>query len=369
MKTFSLNNGDEFDSYAASVWRAIQKNERYFKYFNKDKWQEAVHRTYVIALDKRNQQYEDIVPYIKNLARNVLKTKTDAVVGLTTEEGEISPIFSGPDMQSFIDTDNIDSHIEIQDKFKELYLLDKESFMKLKNLFLIDEASELKKMRNLRVRNQKMSNEFMDLVDKYGYGTTFQVLHHFFTKLPQMINDTGHYDIKEIKLKKPNVLLLEKIPSVPTIYDKNGLGYKIDKTNLRMDINPDYIKWSTGETSATVFKVDISEYINYMYEEVFVEEGVNTKHIEWCGDKYKVTTPADVTHIGLDREKFISQVRAELIINLLGNSLGQIVALSPDSIYFKPSRSFSYKTIRVKFISGKIFDLPVSVYQRKKVLH
>lgn len=376
MITFSLNDISASDAYAMNVWKTINENLGYFKKFNTTRWEEAVHKTYITALDHRDDSYgRNILPYIKKLARTILKEKQkESAYGVYTDEGEISPVYHS--LRDYIDTDNMDGADELKDIYKELYLLDPESFMHLKILFVYDDVTEIENLKDLRLRNNPLGAEFRRLIAKYGADFTFRVLYDFYQELPQLcaVRETGL--TKEIEMKEGNYLMLDKLPDTAIIQDSKGFYHYIDKNTLTMAkdtgsssefSNPDYFKWDIiGSSVCDILKIDISGYMDYLYQEVFVEEGVSTKHITWCGDKYKLTTPGGVPHVGLERDKYMSIVRIELILNLLANNVGSIVALSPDSVYIKPTRSFKYDRIRLKMKTGRVMDLPITIHIKKR---
>lgn len=367
MLTFSLNDVDGSDSHAVLVWETIRNNLGYFKKFNHDRWEEAVHKTYITALEHRNSTYGDnILPYIKKLARTILQVKMkESSYGVFTDEGEISPTFAV--LKGYIDTDSIDGSDELKDVYKELYLLDSESFMKLKSLFIYNDEKELRKLKDLRIKNQRLNTELRNLVSKYGADFTFRVLYEFFEELPKLkaVRQTGL--TKEVVIKKGNLGVLDKIPDTPLIVDSNGDYHYIDKTTLTMRNNPDFFKWDLiGSSLCDILRVDISPFMEYMYEQVFVDMGVNTRHITWCGDKYSLTTPSGEVYLGLEKDKFISVVRIELILNLMMNNVGAVIAISPDNIYIKPTRAFKFDKIRTKSVQGKIIDLPIDIHIKKR---
>lgn len=368
MITFSINQSNNSDKYAILVWQTINENLGYFKTFNGERWEEAVHRTYELALRSKDDRYEDIAPYIKKLARTVLKVKTkESAFDIMNEDGDISPVFAT--LRDYIDTDNVDVINEIKDTFKELYLLDEESFLKLQNLFKYNEVTDIPNMKEIRIKNQKLNDEMFTLVRKHGVELTFGTLSDFLKELPMLISERQTNLTKEVNVKQGNFSVLDKIPDTATIQDSEGNYHYIDKNTLTMEQNPDYLKWDiVGSSVSTcdILKIDISPFMSYMYEEVFVDPGVSTRHIKWCGNKYKVTTPAGAVHIGLDRDKFISVARIELIVNLMMNNIGSVVAISPDNIYIKPIRTFQFDKMRLKFQNGKVIDLPITVHIKKR---
>lgn len=367
MISFSLNTVSGSDAHSALVWDTINSNLGYFKKFNNDRWEEAVHKTYIAAIHHKDSSYGDnVLPYIKKLARTVLKVRSnESSFGVYTDEGEISPIFST--LREYIDTDNLDGVEELKDIFKELYLLDSESFMRLKLLYSYNDVSDIEDVKEIRIRNKKFNEEFNSILVKYGSDFTFKALYDFFEELPKLVavRDTGL--TKEITLKAGNFSVVEKIPDTPLIQDSDGNYHYIDKNTLTMAKNPDYFKWDIiGSSFCDILKIDIEPFISYMYEEVYVDEGVSTRHITWCGNKFKLLTPGGISHIGLDQDKFLAIVRIELILNLMMNNVGSIIALSPDNIYIKPTRAFQFDKIRLRFKTGKIIDLPITTHIRKR---
>lgn len=370
MIAFSLNGVRGADAYSVTVWNVINDNVRYFKKFNGDRWYEAVHRTYMFALEHRNDKYDDILPYIKKLARTILSVKErESSFGIVTDDGEIAPVFSV--LRDTIDTVGVaiavDGMDEIKGVFKELYLLDPESFVKLKALYNYDEPKEITGIKGLRIKNQKMNIGLRDLTAKYGSDYTFKALYEFFAELPALCEVRQTNLTKEVVLKPSNHSVIAKISDEPLIRDSSGNEYSIDKNTLTMDGNPDYMKWDTANTAlCDILRIDISAFMNLMYEEVYVDEGVNTRHITWCGDRYRLETPGGVPHICMDREKFLSLVRNELILNLLSNNVGSLIAVSPDNVYVKPARAFQFDKVRLKFTNGKLLDLPIHLHIKKR---
>lgn len=366
MISFSVNTDYFSDEYALVVWGKIQDNLGYFKKFNGANWEEAVQRAYIHALVKRKDDiHTEILPYIKNLARNILRTTSREFSNDTVnEKGDIAPVFSG--LQDHIDTTNLDGDNQLVSTLKELYLRDEKGFMALQNVFSYDDVGDIANLKAVRIKNTYLKNEIYALVLAHGVEYFFRVLNKFFYDLPKLTTIRVTGKTKEVTLKEPNFDLLDKIPDTPTIRDKSGKNYFIDKTTLTMHRNPDYFDWDVlGISMCDILKIDLEPFMSYIYEEVFVDEGISTRHISWCGEKYRVTTPGGVSHVSIDREKFINSARIELILNLISSNVGSILALSPDNLYVKPTRAFKYDKVRLRFQTGKIMDLPISVYKRR----
>ena len=361
MLTFSVNKNLGKETYIIKVKEAIDKNINYFKKFNGAEWEEAVQRTFITALQNQNEAYEDIEPYIKNLARNVLKTQSqENPYDMITEDGEVSYPYLG--LVSFIDEGIFVDNKEVEDTFKELYLLYKEDFLKMGAIFNQESFD-----RHEVVRNQKLIDKIRVLEAKYSAKDIVSLLSVFLSKLPEYTHQKYTETIKtvEMKVRKPDTI--ENLPDIPTISNKKGKYIGIDKATLTMEEDPDYIEWTTiANTSCNVMKVDITPLMDYMYKQIFVPQGVNTKHIEWCGDMYKVITPSGEGFVNIDREKFMQRVRADLVENFIESKIQYIIALSPDSIYIKPSRIITYDYIRLVLFTGRVIDLPVSMHIRNR---
>lgn len=365
MLAFSINNEDN-DGYSTRVMNAINKNISYFKKFNPN-WEEAVQRTFIAAVDHRNNNYEDIEPYIKKLARTIMRTKeVETPHDVYDDSGEVSYVFTV--LSNTINEDNLIDRSEITGVFKELYLLHQDDFLKLQNVFKYDDVTDITDLKNFVVKNAFIKAEFSKLVKKFGGGLVFKVLYDFLKDLAQYTTTRSSSKIRDIVLKESNYAMLSKLPDVPCIVGADGALHQIDKNSLGMNINPDYIKWDVVfKTSCDVLKIDISPLMDYVYQEVFVEQGVNTRHIQWCGEKYKLTSPGGYVTLCVDRTKFIAIVRAELILNLLMNNINTVIALSPDSIFIKPNRALQLETLRLRMVTGKVLDLPVSIHLKKRL--
>lgn len=366
MITFSLN-ASKNDAYSAKIWDSISRNIRYFKKFNVN-WEEAAQRTYIACLDNQDSRFDDLDPYVKKLARNIMKIKQQETPhDMYNERGDVSYVFNSLST-SINDADIVDKVVveAIKDKFRELYLMDEEEFIKLRALFVYDLSHE--KLKEFGVKNSLIKSEFSRIVQKYGSNIVFYALYDFLKELASKNVLKNGTKIRELQLKEGNYTYIDRIPDTPQIRAKCGGLFAVDRNTLEMGINPDYVSWETVfKTSCDILKIDISPLIDYMYTEIFVEEGVDTKHIKWCGSKYKLTSPGGYTTISVERNKFLSLVRAELILNLLMNNIVTIIALSPDSVYLKPTRATQLEALRLRLAVGKVIDLPVSIHIKNRL--
>ena len=362
MLTFSVNKGEGKENYILKVTEAIQRHINYFKKFNGPDWEEAVQRTFITAIQNQNDDYDEIDPYIKNLARNIMKTQSlENPYDIITEDGEVSYPYLG--LVSYIDEGIFTDNKEIMDSFKELYLLYKEDFLKIGTLLHQEHID-----KHESVKNDEIVERIKLLAAKYGARDVVTLLSAFLSKLPEFTKHRYTESIKtiEMRVRKPEVL--DNLPDIPTIKDNEGNYIGIDKITLTMDTDPDFIKWDTiAKTSCNIMKIDITPLMDYMYRQVYVPQGVNTKHIEWCDDMYKVTTPSGESFVNMNRDKFMNRVRVDLIENFIDSKIQSIIALSPDSVYIKPSRVLMYDYIRLILFTGKTIDLPVILHIQNRV--
>ena len=213
MISFSLNVRN--DDYSTKVYDAIQRNINYFKKFNPVDWEEAVHRTFLYAIEHQDDKYTDIEPYIKKLARFIMQDNLkDIPHAVTNEDGEVArnyvSLVETPD-SVFADKE------EVYKVFKELYLLDKEDFCKLKAVYL--PTTDSKKIdKDSMITNQAIKAKIVTLIKRYSSEVVFGLLYDFFTDLMKEGSLVrSEKVIKEIVVKESNFNLLDKIPDIPTI--------------------------------------------------------------------------------------------------------------------------------------------------------
>lgn len=366
MLTFSVNGIEGNTKYAEKVRITIDKNIRYFKKFNGERYSEAAQKAYMAALKHQKDEYEDLTPYIKKLARTILRVNEYEIPhSSVSDSGEVAYVFAS--LTEEIPMDSFHKVEELFEKFQELYLIDEVEFKKLDNLFKYDDVSDIQDKSQFEIRNDVLKSGFIALQQTYGPKLVYTALYDFFNDLDRMVKPRDEEQILEVNLREADFKYVSKLPDTPQIVDEYGKEYGINRVTLDMPVNIDYLKWDVNfSTNTNILKIDITPLIDYMYNEIFVSPGVTTKHITWCGSKYKLTTPGGYTTIGTDRNKFMSIVRAELIMNLLKHNVNRIVALSPDSIYLKPTRSTDISSVRCKTSTGKTIDLPVTVHLIKK---
>lgn len=362
MLTFSVNDINLV--YNLKVHKTIEENIQYFKKFNGPRFMEAINKAYEVAITHNKAEYDVLEPYIKNLARNILKEQIkESPMDTVNEDGEVSYPFLK--LTTTIDEDVIELDTqEIMDTFKILYLTYDEDFEKLKELF---KREDDKFSKSEIIKNEAIQEAIRVLRNKYNAQHVYTTLYDFFKKLPEYTMEIENGDMKYITLTCKEQEFLSSLPDIPMIVDEDGNFYSLDKYNLRMRKNPDTFRWDViTPTSCDIVRVDIAPLMDYMYEQIYVPKGVRTKHIFWCDNMYRLTTPGGKRFVNIDREKFITAVKFELVSNFVNNRLNTIIAISPDYIYIKPTRMFQYDTIRIETCRGHIIDLPVEIYLKKR---
>lgn len=358
MRTFSLNQVDIEKGFR--LWGILKKNERYFKKFNGGSYEEAMGKVFVLAMKNYDETKGELLPYIKKLARDISwdgKYLKEQVYDIYTEEGEVASVYRV--LKEEMDERVTYKEQELYDKFGDLYLLDKEAFKALEQLYKIDTVKGLK---GVRIKNKEFKEEFSTILRIYGGEFVFKTLHKYIgTYLKRRIEAEAKEveKVKTIQIRVVGDEYLEKLPKGEVLQDSKGRKYEIDKYQYKVKgLDLDRSKWESILSSKGVYKVDISPIIDYMYREIYVEEGVDTEYIKWCVDRYMlISLGGERYRHNMDREKYIKLGRLEIILNFIYYRVGSIVALSEDSIYLKYTKAIKYNKVRLMLKNGRHFDL------------
>lgn len=374
MITFSLNVDNIPSAYINRVWATIQKYKRYFQRYNMNEsvdtvMLEALHN----ALINYNSDYDDksLDPYIKKLARTVMYNRNSREISYSTiddETGEVNYVFTREVEEVGFDLEK-DVRDKLMDRLSDLYLEYPDTMMELKD-YIFGQADA--KTKSLKASNKEVYNELMSLstmLGENGY-TLFALLREFYNEVEKQrkkainLNDI----VKEIQIKPIDWGDLCKIPDGDTIVfvGKNNYGIRagIDKKTLTMNeaINVDLCRWEPITHRVGVVKYDISAIMDYLNENIFVEPGVNTPHISWINNKYKLTSFGGFSQLNGDIDKFLDYCLRELIMSFVHNNINTVIAVSPDYIYVQPARRQGYKTLKCVGYNGKSFNIPIEVY-------
>lgn len=357
MKSFSFNTIST--DYAAKVLRVLNENIGYVIWANGAQFREAYNRIFMAAMRSENRKYSDLTPYIKKLARTVMKTRVkEKPYALYDENGEIAYAFQGLIVNP--ETDIQENNIpRLLNRFRELYLMYPEDFGVLKEMLPSTEATEVK----TKIKNNPLRDSIYALMAEYDARQVFKALIAFFKELDnQTVPVKTAESTKIYSLKPANVANLKYLSDKKWVQDKYGNTYGINPSTLTMDYNVELGKFRLAvPTSCNIWKMDCSEYYEDIENKIYAEQGVNNDYITWCGDKYRLTTPAGTRYLGIDRNKFMDIVRQELILSVLAAQLGTVVAVSPDNIYLRITKASATSFMRLRTISGKTFTFPLSV--------
>lgn len=357
MKSFSYNTISL--EYAARVLRAINENIGYIIWANKAQHKEACSRIYLAAMRAENRRYDDLAPYIKKLARTVMKTRSKEVpCSLYDEDGEIAYTFQGLIAPPIADIAENNTP-RLLNNLRDLYLLYPDDFDVLKEMLPSTEATDVK----VCIKNKAFKDSIFALMAEYDARQVFQALIVFFKELENekpvlQITDTN----KIYALSPANWNNIRFLSDKNWVQDKDGNTYGIDPQSLTMDYNVELGKFRLAvQTSCCIWRMDCSDYYEEIENKIYVEKGVNNEYITWCGDKYRLTTPAGTKYLNIDRNKFMDIVRQELILNILGTKMGTVIAVSPDNVYLRITKASATSFVRFKTASGKTFTFPLYV--------
>lgn len=364
MLAFAVNEQFKDIEYAHAVWQTIANLRRYFYYYNPnpDLAEEAMQRAYIHAIENRKAQHKDLTPYIKKLARTIMRksnVKEYSYSLYDDESGEVAFIFS-QQLREEIDMTHIDGIEDVLEELRDLYLLMPDEFKLFSGMY----ADNVEKLQV--IKNASLKRHIEKMTKKYGGKVVFKAIEQVLLEINKETTAPPKEPvIKEIRMKPADFEKYEKRLCVNEgIMATDGTwGYISPETYKTEPFDADMKKW-TIKTTCPIIKCDISQLKNYMYEKLFVQEGVSNAFIMWAGKRYRLTTPGSHIEINMDLYQFMDLIHKELIINMLRENVNKIIAISEDSVYIKPTRGVSFETIRLRLFTGAIIDLPCEVVKK-----
>ena len=360
MRTFSLNKISA--DYAARVLKTMEDNKGYIVFFNGANTKEAYQRIFLQAMKSEDRSYTDLTPYIKILARNVMRQKQrDIPYAPYDEQGEVAFVFTT--LAEEDDPLQYDNKAQITAVLEELYLRCPEDFMLLGQLLPSSEAEDIKCV----IKNESLKQAVFNLVREYGGNSVFYSICDFLKELAkEKAVEVNEGVEKVINLRAPNYKLAIGLGSKKWLKDKDNNIYGINERTLCMDggFNPEFHQFRLAiPTTCRIWKIDCSDYYNAIENKIYVDQGVDNEYIRWCRDRFSLTTPGGQRFIGTSRDKFMEAVRQELILGIIGFGLGNIIALSPDNVYIKLTKASSISSIKINTVFGKTYILPATVQE------
>ena len=361
MKSFSLNRVTQ--DYAARVLESMNRNKGYIIFFNKANYKEAYQRIFMAAMREEKTEYENLDPYIKVLARNVMKIHSrDIPYAPYNEEGEVAlvftPLVDTPDMDKFQDKDLV------LEALQEIYLMYPEDFTKLASLIPSSNPADVRGV----IKNPKLYERIHNLVIEFEAPLVFYSIIQFITNLNKEKLDAINASAPKSKIftlyRYDQDVVNTTVTDKKWILDDKGIPCGIVPSTLRMegDFNPEFHKFRMAiKTVCPIWAIDISDYLNDIETRIYVEQGVDNENILWCGSKYRLTSPAGTPFLGLSKDSFMEYVRQELILSIMLISFVTVVAVGPETVYIKLTKSYNISDLSVHLPNGKNIRLPLSM--------
>lgn len=369
MKVFSLNAGTQNVAYYYKVWECLQGLELYFKKFNGAQYEEAMHLAFMRAISNQKEAYADPTAYLKKLARTEMRQrKYEIPCSVTDEEtGEIARPYVR--LAEGFNIYGAESEKRLKELLTDLYLMYPDDMLLLRPVFLNEkcdavEGKTLGKQINKEVK-QLLSAELAKIDGREGYKIIAQFYNELSqtTKTQQVMSGT-----KNIAFAPADYRCKARIPTDRQIRitsgRKEGLLVGIDtstKIVMSDDVNLDSVNWVYANKGKTdIVKIDISPLMNYLYDMIYADKGVNTTMRRWLNNRYVLTTFGGQEHLNMNEDTFIDLCMEEILLNFVANNINNIIGFTVDTVYIKPSRSITYDKLRCTLSCGKIIDLDVN---------
>lgn len=361
MLSFSYNRTSQ--DYAARVLDAMKRNEGYIVMFNKGCVAEAKQRIFAAAMREENENYSNLDPYIKVLARHIMKSHSkDIPYAPYNEDGEVSLVFTG-----LIETpkfDKFDDKAQVMSALEELYLLYPEDFVQMGSLIPKAEKGDTGTI----IKNKDLKQAVLNLLHNFEGSTVLYCIIEFISKMAK----------EKAEVVNNREGINKEVPLVPKVSEKDVRAYIGDKKwicddagnpvginpctlEMENDFNPEWHQFRLAvNTVCSIYALDISEYLNEIEEKVYVEQGVDNEYILWCGSRFKLTTPAGTSLMGRTREMFMTLVRRELITSLMQAGVGTVIAVGPETVYLRLTKASNISNLIFKS-GNKSFICPLKV--------
>lgn len=379
MRLLSINKMCSSESIA-EVWKLISENEGYFRQFNGAAYEEAMHLTLARVITSRKDEYADLTPYIKSLARVELKQNRKEVPCMIIDEesGEVAKPYVGL-LDDSMNSINYDVVAKLKEQLADFYLEFPEDMEALRPL-LEDPTAQFTKaeVKELKCKNASLCTMITACREQIGGDTLYLAITEFYSDLAkQKEKDRARDTVKDIYLKPANFNAASKFGDDPTVLICSGsmagkpVGIRRDTIQMSECVNLDCVKWCiVSPSKCPVYKIDISPYMEYLDMNLpldVLKRQVDTKLVSWLNGRYKVTTPGSDSHLNMPMDKFYELCRQELILNLVEAGVNNIIGITPDTLYVKVTRKINYSSLRLHLFGNKIIQLSVSLYNNLAV--
>lgn len=147
---------------------------------------------------------------------------------------------------------------------------------------------------------------------------------------------------------------------------KQARQYGLNKYTLEMCDNTKHVvdldtqKWQPLQQNAgTVYACDMTQFIEYLYRQVCVPEGVDTKCIRWLGKHNIKILPSGAQLEEVTVEQYILEAKLELLCTLVTTKISNVVGISSDNIYYSPRKRVTIDSLRYVFCDDTVVSLSV----------
>lgn len=368
MLTFSVNRVGSDYAYQARVVATINSLYRYFVKYNRYNTDEAMQRVYQEALDKQNDSFDNLFPFIKKLARVCMRrdskvTKNEILQPVCDDEGRDNPNFVTEALEADVSLFQSDNARALNIAFTDMYLENPEDFLRLKDNIVnsVPDSVHI---------NKTLKTKMIRLQRQYDNRLFWLCLCKFFKGLDASMDLLlTENDIKEIRIKSVSSDIIPELVTEPHIVTEAGDLCALNPYTLHVDgVNMDFDNWeSLLSPNKDILRVDISAFMDYMYASIIVPEGYNTPYISWLNGRYRVTSPGGQSMVNSDRTEFIEQtIVRELVSNLIANNVSLFIGVTQDYYYFVPRKRWKYKKIKLMLGEEKVIYLPVEYVEVRR---
>lgn len=140
-------------------------------------------------------------------------------------------------------------------------------------------------------------------------------------------------------------------------FDPYTLSMRDEK---RRAVNLDTVKWQPLQPNVpTIYACDVSGFLDFLYEQVCVPEGIDTKFIRWLGKRNIKTLPSGTQLEDVSVEQYMLEAKTELLSTLVATKVSNIVGVTEETVYYSPRKRITYSELRYVMFNGASVTLPV----------
>lgn len=365
MLSLSLNKKQEFvHQNGALIWKWLTENKRYFfKIYNdKGRVEEAMSRTWQWAvmhmkMDEQEGIGETQESYLRAIGRTILHdsyTKHESPFSVYDDEtGEVSytyqRIVSAPEGEYF--SEDVEDSLILE--YTALYLRDSEAF---RGVYV---ALREGKKNVIKSSDDKWVRDFKSLFREYSISQMVGAMREFFARLDKAEKR------KRVGVKQKDLMIQPYTDEckMHLLGADVRQGKKCSRLSaLTFTMSPpitDGKRFTVDVQHKGMVQINIDAYLDALYENIMVDEGVQTPYIRWLFGKYIMYSPSGTKSMVCEnRERFIERCRRELISNLAQEVSG-IFAVTSSYIYAIPQRKLMFSELHLRDFRNRVYILKV----------